>query len=185
MSAIATPTSTLSPSDLKAVAVASMTYMADGTIVDLERVVHPDAVNHEAHTEPPATRGQGPAAFYATALWLRDAFAELAFDIREVVCEDDLVVVHNTMPGRHVNPFVNYGPDGRVAEVFPPTGKRFESTQTHWLRIRDGKVIEHWANRDDIGTAVQLGWTPPSPAYLLRMALGRFRARRRQPAASP
>jgi hypothetical protein len=39
-------------------------------------------------------------------------------------------------------------------------------------------VIEHWANRDDIGTATQLGWVPPSPAYLVRMALATRRARR-------
>ncbi|HEY2205551.1 MAG TPA: hypothetical protein VGH99_13850 [Pseudonocardia sp.] len=42
----------------------------------------------------------------------------------------------------------------------------------------DGKIIEHWANRDDLGTAVQLGWTPPSPVYLTRMLLALRRARR-------
>ena len=36
--------------------------------------------------------------------------------------------------------------------------------------MRDGQVIEHWANRDDMGTALQLGWIPPSPVYLVRMA---------------
>jgi predicted ester cyclase len=182
-SVTAAPTATpaQSPTDAKDVAVTSMMLMADGSLADLETVVHPEAVNREAHTEPLATRGQGPAAFYATALWLRHAFAELAFDVHEVVVDGDLVVVHNTMSGRHVNPFVNYGPDGQVAEVFPPTGKRFASTQSHWLRIRDGKVIEHWANRDDIGTATQLGWIPPGPLYLLRMAWTKRRLRRGRP----
>ena len=61
----------------------------------------------------------------------------------------------------------------------PPTGRSFATTQSHWFRVADGTVIEHWANRDDIGTAQQLGWVPPSPRYLLRMSRARREARRR------
>ena len=43
-------------------------------------------------------------------------------------------------------------------------------TQTHWTRMRDGKVVEHWANRDDLAQARQLRWVPPTPLYLWRMA---------------
>lgn len=82
------------------------------------------------------------------------------------------------MSGRHVRPFVAYKPDGSVDEAFPPTGKRFATTQTHWMRVLDGQVIEHWANRDDLGTAKQLGWVPPTPIYLVRMMLAGRRARR-------
>ncbi|MFD0362462.1 hypothetical protein ACFQZZ_13530 [Nocardia sp. GCM10030253] len=52
------------------------------------------------------------------------------------------------------------------------------TTQSHWVRIAEGKAIEHWANRDDLGTATQLGWAPPSPAYLARMQMATRRARR-------
>jgi hypothetical protein len=52
------------------------------------------------------------------------------------------------------------------------------ATQSHWFRIEDGKVIEHWANRDDLGQAKQLGWVPPAPAYLIRMARAKARAKR-------
>jgi hypothetical protein len=82
------------------------------------------------------------------------------------------------MSGRHVGPFVTYGPDGEVERAFPPTGRTFATTQSHWLRIADGQVVEHWANRDDMGTAVQLGWIPPTPAYLVRSARATRRARR-------
>ena len=44
--------------------------------------------------------------------------------------------------------------------------------------MADGQAIEHWANRDDLGTAAQLGWVPPTPRYLLRMALAKRRAQR-------
>jgi predicted ester cyclase len=164
--------------DIKDIAVRSMRIMADGTYDEFVEVVHPEAVNHESKDEPPATRGPGPAAFYATALWLRDAFADLDFEVHTVVAEDDLVVVHNTMRGVHARTFVGYKADGTVDQAFPPTGKSFASTQSHWLRVRDGQVVEHWANRDDMGTAIDLGWIPPSPAYLVRMARATRQARK-------
>ncbi len=171
-----TDTTTL-PTDARAFAVASMRAMADGTYDDLARVVHPEAVNREAKDEPPAASTPGPDGFWATALWLRTAFSDLAFDVHEVVAEGDLVVVHNTMSGRHTGDMVMYA-GGRVQAVMPPTGKRFATTQTHWFRMRDGKVAEHWANRDDIGAAQQLGWVPPTPAYLLRGWLAKRRVLR-------
>ena len=164
--------------DIKDIALRSMEIMRDGTYEDFVEVVHPEAVNHESKDEPPATRGRGPAAFYATALWLRDAFADLDFEVHTVVAEDDLVVVHNTMHGVHARAFVGYKPDGTVDQAFPPTGRSFASTQPPWLRVRDGQVVEHWANRDDMGTALQLGWIPPSPAYLVRMARATRQARK-------
>ena len=72
-----------------------------------------------------------------------------------------------------------YDADGRVAEVFPPTGERFATTQTHWFRLADGKVIEHWANApDEPGTAKQLRWVPPTLRYLVKMGAATRRARR-------
>ena len=57
-----------------AVARRSVQIMASGSLADFEEVVHPDAHNREDVDEPPASRGRGPAAFYATALWLRATF---------------------------------------------------------------------------------------------------------------
>ena len=162
----------------KRTAVASMHLMAAGDLADLAAVYTADVVNRESRSEPPDTRGGGPAAMYATARWLRGAFAELSFEIHDVVQEGDLVVVHATMSGRQTGPFAGYEPDGTVAAVFPPRGRRFACTQTHWFRMRDGKVAEHWANRDDLGMGRQLGWTPPSPSYIVRMLLARRRVRR-------
>lgn len=176
--AIPARTAPLDPRSAERLARRSIQIMADGTPEDFAAVIHPEAHNREAVDEPPACRGRGPAAYYATAEWLRAAYADLSWDIHEVVVDRDLVVLHATMSGRQVGAFITYGPDARPAQVFPATGRRFASTQTHWLRIADGQVIEHWANRDDIGTAAQLGWTPPSPAYLVRMLVATRRARR-------
>jgi predicted ester cyclase len=162
-----------------AVAVASIHAMGSGTLVDFEGLYTDDAVNREAKTEPPDTRGTGPAALYATARWLRTAFSDLIWQVHDVAHDDDLVVVHATMSGRQTGPFVAYRPDGEIAAVFPPRGRTFAVTQTHWFRMRDGRVAEHWANRDDLGMGQQLGWNPPTPVYLARMLLATRRARRR------
>jgi predicted ester cyclase len=102
----------------------------------------------------------------------------MSWDIHEVVAERDLIVAHTTAHGRHIGPFVFYDEDGAIDQAFPPTGGTCSVTQTHWFRIAEGKVIEHWANRDDMSTARQLGWIPPSPRYLARMVLAKRRARR-------
>ena len=57
-------------------AVRSIHLMTVGTADQFAEVNHPDAFNRESSAEPPATRERGPAAFYATALWLRAAFSE-------------------------------------------------------------------------------------------------------------
>ena len=154
-----------------------MQAMAHGTFAELNRLTHPEAVNREAVDEPPAASAPGAAGFWATALWLRTAFSDLTFDIHEVVEVGDLVVVHNTMSGRHTGDFVGWD-QGQIKVVMPPTGREFVVTQSHWMRFRDGLVVEHWANRDDFGMAEQLGWAPPSPAFLFRQVRATRRARR-------
>ena len=161
-----------------AVAIASLHAMGSGDLADFEAAYTADVVNREAIAEPPDTRGGGPAAMYATARWLRTAFSDLSWQVHNVAQDGDLVVIHATMSGRQTGPFVGYRPDGEVEVAFPPRGRTFAVTQTHWFRMRDGRVAEHWANRDDLGMGQQLGWTPPSPVYLVRMLLATRRARR-------
>jgi hypothetical protein len=96
-------------------------------------------------------------------------------------CIDRTQILERAWPSRcrQTGPFVAYRPDAKVAAVFPPRGRTFTVTQTHWFRMKDGKVAEHWANRDDLGMGQQLGWNPPTPLYLARMLLASRRAHRR------
>jgi hypothetical protein len=51
-----------------------------------------------------------------------------------------------------VRPFVAW--DGRAhRRRLPAHPKRFAVTQSHWIRVADGMLIEHWASRDDLGMA--------------------------------
>jgi hypothetical protein len=84
------------------------------------------------------------------------------------------------MAGRQTGPFITYDEHASVKQAMPPKGNKFTTTQSHWFRINDGLVVEHWANRDDLGMAEQLGWIPPTPRYLVRMTLAKRRAARMQ-----
>jgi predicted ester cyclase len=165
--------------DQKAVAVRSILAMAGGSRAEFEPLYQPDAIDRENMVQPPSSRVRGPDGFYSTASWLRAAFADLRYEIHHVLANGDLVAVNSTMSGRHVAPFVLYTAEGAVDSAFPPTGKNFAMTQSHWFRMEDGKIREHWANRDDMGHARQLGWLPPSPLYLVRMARATRQAKRR------
>jgi predicted ester cyclase len=136
--------------------------MAHGSLDDFRELVHPDAINREAKIEPPACRGQGPAAWHATALWLRNMAPDISWEIHEVVADGDLIAVHCTMTGHQTGDHTHYDPAGNALRTFPATNRAFSTTQTHWLRFKDGKVIEHWANRDDLTMNLQLGWLGPA-----------------------
>ena len=164
------------PTDPAKQARLQLEAMSHGSLDDFRELVHPDAINREARIEPPECRGRGPAAWHATALWLRNMAPDISWDIHEVVAGGDLVAVHCTMTGHQTGDHTHYDAAGGVQRVFPATNRAFATTQTHWLRYQDGKLIEHWANRDDLGTAEQLGWVPPTPLYLARMALAKRRA---------
>ena len=170
---------TSTDNETTAVCVRSLHLMAEGSREDFEQIYHAEAVNREAASEPPPARVPGPAGFWATAQWLRSAFSGLRFEVHQAVSQDDLVVVHVTMSARHTGPFANYRPGtADVDTAMPPTGREFAVTQTHWFRTTGGLVREHWANRDDLTMARQAGWVPPSPAFLLRAAAAKRRARR-------
>jgi predicted ester cyclase len=70
-----------------------------------------------------------------------------AAEIHDEIAEGDKVVLRIRSHGRHVGEFL-----GRA-----PTGKEFATEQIHVYRIEDGRVIEHWSVRDDLGQALQLG----------------------------
>jgi predicted ester cyclase len=164
--------------DPVALVVRSIPAMASGEREEFDALYHPAARDRENRIQPPSSRVLGPDCFWSTAQWLRAAFADLHYDIHHAVADGDLIAVSSTMNGQHTAPWAVYTESGAIDTVFPPTGKHFAATQSHWFRLEDGRIREHWANRDDLGMAKQLGWVPPTPAYLLRMAAAKRRARR-------
>jgi predicted ester cyclase len=91
-------------------------------------------------SESAAGRVNGPQAMRKTAEWLLAQFPDLHMKIEAMITEGDTVAVRVLSEG------ANLGPLNRVV---PPTGKRFSARQSHWYRVRDGKLAEHWATRED------------------------------------
>jgi predicted ester cyclase len=169
---------TINKSDLTELAERSIQGVIRGSGAELQAVVHPDATNRESAAEPPSARGRGPAAFLATSTWLRSAYSDLTWSTEEHAVDGDLVVTFGHMSGRHTGDFVVWTEDGGIERVFVPTGKMFSVRHAHFQRIVDGQVIEHWAVRDDQGQAMQLGWIPPTPGFLIKCGWATRKARR-------
>lgn len=110
-------------------------------------------------SQPPG-RVSGPAAMRETVRWLTDQFPDVMFDIEAIVADGDLVVARVRSRGSNL---------GRLNGFLPPSGKSFDYTQSHWFRVVDGKLAEHWATRDDLSVMLQLGVvTPPRIGALQR-----------------
>ncbi len=79
------------------------------------------------------------------------------------VAEGEWVVVRCTYSGTHRGTS-RFPVDGGMLVGAQPTGRSFEVQHIHMYRVLDGKIAEHFANRDDIGMMRQLGLLPPPPS---------------------
>jgi predicted ester cyclase len=76
---------------------------------------------------------------------VRRAFPDYTFTVDLLIEKDDLVVSNWTVKGTHTGePFYGVEPDGEPVEI----------NGTAILRMRDGKVVEHWGGphcQDGVG----------------------------------
>lgn len=97
----------------------------------------------------------GPVAMRQTAEWLLAQFPDLHMTIEAIIAEGDTVAVRVFSTGTNLGP---------LNGVVPPTGRRFAARQSHWFRVADGKLAEHWAIREDLPAMLQLGVVQPPGA---------------------
>jgi steroid delta-isomerase-like uncharacterized protein len=82
---------------------------------------------------------------------IRNAIPNVHFTIEDMIAEGDKVVTRWLAKGTHKGDFMGT----------KPTGNKISVSATVIDRIKDGKVIEHWANRDDLSFLQQVGLIPP------------------------
>lgn len=112
----------------------------------LDEIVAADAYDHSAAPGmPPGVEG-----YKRFVTILRTAFPDLEYTIDQQLAEGDLVATRVTGRGTHSGDFMG----------IPPTGQRVTWTQTHLSRMVDGKMVEHWADMDQLGLLQQLGAIP-------------------------
>jgi predicted ester cyclase len=109
-----------------------------------------DYVEHAAapFSESAPGKVNGPVAMRQTADWLSAQFPDLPMTIEAMVAEGDTVAVRVVSEGTNL---------GLLNGVVPPTGRRFKARQSHWYRVEDGKLAEHWATCEDLPAMMQLG----------------------------
>jgi predicted ester cyclase len=119
----------------------------EGDLELADELFHPDFVDLDpSHPGGPV----GPEHVKQTVRRLHDLFGDLRFEVHEVVAEGDRVVQRVTMSGRHAGALLGVEPSGR----------EFAVQHAHGWRIADGRIVEHWGSRDDLGLLQQLGILP-------------------------
>jgi ketosteroid isomerase-like protein len=76
--------------------------------------------------------------------------------LHEMVAEGDLVAVRTTCTGVHSSE-PGLPVNGGIFTGLGPTGRTYTVQHLHLFTIVGGKITEHWANRDDLGAARQIG----------------------------
>jgi predicted ester cyclase len=116
-----------------------------GNLAVIDELFSADCINHAAVPEARL----GPEGVKRVVTGSRAAMPDQRWTHEMVVAEGDLVVIHGVRTATwHAESFRG---------VPTPSGKPIAVELVHIFRIRDGKIIEHWAVRDDLGLMKQLG----------------------------
>ncbi len=105
-----------------------------------------DAVNHSTPPGLPPD-GRGAKLIFEA---IRAGFPDHDAVIHEMIAEGDLVATRKSFTGTHTGEFFG----------IPPTGKRATFDVIDFVRVRDGKIVEHWNIVDQLGLLQQLGLAP-------------------------
>lgn len=77
----------------------------------------------------------------------RAAFPDINVTIEDEVAEGDKVFFRASWEGTHAGMFAG----------LPPTGKRIYFSSMDEIRVRNGKIVEHWGVTDTTALMAQLG----------------------------
>lgn len=76
--------------------------------------------------------------------------------IHEMIAEGEWVAVRTTCTGRYTEkPTIPM--NSGIFSLIEPTGQNYTFQHIHLFKVSNGKIVEHWANRDDLGAARQIG----------------------------
>ena len=136
----------MSAEENKAVVLRYVEEVWNGHDLDaIDGLVSPEYVNHAASTEEYRRGGARRAVE-----WVLSVFPDHRFDVEDAAADGQTVALRGTMVATHEGELMGIG----------PTGRRVRAQQSHWFRVADDKITEHWAVRDDLGMMRQLGIMP-------------------------
>ena len=121
----------------------------EGDLAVIDAIVDDGFVEHE---EFPGVSND-KAGLVEFVKQTRAAFPDLVFEPVALVEEGDEVWVMVTISGTHQGEFLGV----------PATGNKVETTAVDRIRVRDGKVVEHWGVTDVLTMMQQMGVIPDAP----------------------
>ena len=126
--------------------------LSRGDIEGVMKEVDPSFMNHAA-----IPTMQGPEGLRVILTKLHDAMPDQRLTCEDLIAEGDLVVARVTLRGTQTGAlqFTRF--------QLPASGRTVETIQIHIFRMKDGKMVEHWAGHDHIGLLRQLGHSPFAP----------------------
>jgi predicted ester cyclase len=109
-------------------------------------------------------RPGGRQLFRAILEDIHTTFPDWHVEIEDMIAKGDSVIVRCKVSGTHLG-IGKLPVNGGMLVGVEPTKKHFEVEHIHWFKLRDGKIVDHSATRDDIGMTRQLGLLPPAPPF--------------------
>lgn len=113
-----------------------------------DAVTSPDAVEHQDFGPDHAPGAEGTKAVISS---LRNAFSDFHLTIDDLAADGDTVWLRMTGTGTNEGSFMGH----------PATGRRIRIDVIDVVRVKDGRIVEHWGVPDRLGALFQLGLAEP------------------------
>jgi predicted ester cyclase len=95
---------------------------------------------------------------------IHTTFPDWHLEIEDLAAVDDEVILRGIVTGTHLG-IGKIPVNGGLLVGVPPTGKRFKAQHIHWYTLKNDLIIDHRANRDDLGMMQHLGLLPAVNRY--------------------
>lgn len=124
-----------------------------------------DAINHhdiaaalsfyapDYRDNTPGHEASGPETLQRAFAMMFNAFPDLHYSSEDIIAEGDKLVERFSSRGTHRGELMGA----------PPTGKEVTINGINIYRMSNGKIVERWAQVDDMGMMQQLGLSPGGP----------------------
>jgi steroid delta-isomerase-like uncharacterized protein len=121
-----------------------------GNLDLIDELLSDDFVEHEEFPGLDDTRDSVKKLFGMA----QGAFTNFRMEPTQFVSEGDLVVAWVRMKGTHTGEFMG----------IPASGNELDLELVDMVRVRDGKIVEHWGVSDSLAMMQQLGAAPQPPS---------------------
>jgi predicted ester cyclase len=120
----------------------------EGNLAVCDELVDPSLVEHQNYGPRHAPGADGVKAVIAS---LHRAYSDFRLEIEHLSVEDELVWLHMKGSGTNDGSFMGNESTGRTMQI----------DVFDLLRVRDGRLVEHWGVPDRLGALFQLGLARP------------------------